>query len=372
MKNHRVLFGLVLSVSAVIFSPTVLAQDADDEVIEEIIAVGIRGALANAVDQKRNSDKLVEVVIAEDIGKLPDQNLAEVMEGITGVQITRTAGVGTGVQIRGTNANRIEINGVSTAGSGSGRSGIDFEDVNASIISAVEVTKAPDAKTIEGSVGGTVNLKTIRPLELTETLGSVRIQGEDSSLSTESIQPRFSGAFGDNWDTDAGSFGFVISGSYTEQESVSFRPRADRDTLAAPPGATPAEFLGIQFFVQEQENYDYETTNFATTFEWAPNDSLKFHFDAIINDQQRSQDSYRLQASGVGSFVNTSIPTAFETVNFQVRSRPLSGGTCRAQLSQIWSALMMRIQTCVSRATLVLVSRIVKYLHSVVSGKVTD
>jgi len=314
---HRSLFGVVLSASALALSPATFAQDSDDEAIEEIITVGIRGSLANAVDQKRNSDKLVEVIIAEDIGKLPDQNLAEVLENVTGIQITRTAGVGTGVQIRGTNANRVEINGVSTVGSGSGRSGINFEDVNASIISAVEVTKAPDAKTVEGSVGGTVNLKTIRPLALTETLGSVRLQGEDSSLSSESIQPRFSGAFGDNWDTDRGSFGFVISGSYTEQESVSFRPRTDRDNLSSVAGG-PQDFLGIQFLLQEQENFDYETTNVATTLEWAPNDAFKFHFDAIINEQERSQDSYRLQASGVSSVRNIQAPSDFETVYFGV------------------------------------------------------
>ena len=317
MSCQRTTLSLLLAASTLAVAPATFAQD-QDEPIEEIIAVGIRGSLANAIDQKRNSDNLKEVIIAEDIGKLPDQNLAEVLENVTGVQITRTAGVGTGVQIRGTNANRIEINGVSTVGSGSGRSGIDFEDVNSSIISAVEVIKAPDAKTIEGSVGGTINLKTIRPLALTETLGSIRLQGEDSSLSDEDIQPRISGAFGDNWSTDAGDFGFVISGSYTEQESVSFRPRTDRDNLASPPGANPAEFLGIQFFVQEQENYDYETTNLATTLEWAPNDTLKFHFDAIINEQERSQDSYRLQASGVSALRQVSIPTAFEIVDFGV------------------------------------------------------
>ena len=155
----------------------------------------------------------------------------------------------------------------STVGSGSGRSGINFEDVNASIIAAVEVIKSPEAKTIEGSVGGTINLRTIRPLDLKETLGTIRLQGEDSSLSTESIQPRFSGAYGDNWETDAGRFGIVISGSYTEQEAVSFRPRVDFDNLvqassidpAAVPGisdqiangSVPSEFLGVQFLVQE-------------------------------------------------------------------------------------------------------------------------
>ncbi len=315
MKYQRIKTGLALTAATLVFSSAVAAQD---EPLEEIIATGIRGSLSDAIDQKRNSDKLLEVVIAEDIGKLPDQNLAEVLEGISGIQITRRAGVGTGVQIRGTNANRIEINGVSTVGSGSGRSGINFEDVNSSIISAVEVTKSPDAKTIEGSVGGTINLKTIRPLELTETLGAIRLQGEDSSLSTESISPRYSGAFGDNWSTDSGDFGFVISGSYTEQQAVSFRPRTDRDNIASPPGADPAEFLGIQFLVQEQENDAYETTNVATTFEWAPNDSLKFNFDVIINEQERSQHSYRLQASGVSTLRNVSVPTAFETVDFKV------------------------------------------------------
>ena len=274
--------------------------------------------MRSSVETKRNSDNLIEAVYAEDIGKLPDQNLAEVLENVTGVQITRRAGVGTGVQIRGTNANRVEINGVSTVGSGAGRNGINFEDVNASIISAVEVIKAPEAQTIEGSVGGTINLKTIRPLSLTETLGHARVQFEDSSLSTEGWRPRLSGAWGDKWETDAGDFGLVISGSYTEQEAVSFRPRVDLDTIASPPGSDPAEFLGIQFFVQEQENDDYETRNLTTTFEWAPNDNLKFYADVFLNKQERSQDSYRLQASGVSAFKNLSFPIAFETIDFGV------------------------------------------------------
>ena len=314
--NGPTTFRLTLAAALVgSFTASLNAQEAE---IEEIVVSGIRSSLASALEEKRSASNLIEVIQAEDIGKLPDQNLAEVLENVTGVQITRTAGVGTGVQIRGTNANRVEINGVSTVGSGSGRSGIDFEDVNASIISSVEVTKASEAKTIEGSVGGTINLRTIRPLELEETLGSLRVQVEDSSLTTEGSKPRYSGAWGDKWTTDAGEFGLVISGSVTEQEAVSFRPRTDRDNIASPEGSNPAEFLGIQFLVQEQENDDYETTNLATTFEWAPNDNLKFHMDVIINEQERSRDQYRLQASGVSSLRQLSIPTAFETVDFGV------------------------------------------------------
>ena len=317
MKYQPSIAALALGAMTLVFTNSAVAQD--DEPLEEIVVTGIRGSLAAAVDQKRDSDQLVEVIIAEDIGKLPDQNLAEVLENITGIQITRTAGVGTGVQIRGTNSNRVEFNGVTTVNSGSGRSGINFEDVNPAIISAVEVTKSPDARTIEGSVGGTINLKTIRPLDLPARLGAVRVQYEDSSLSSESMTPRFSGAFGDTWSTGAGEVGFVISGSITEQESVSFRPRTDRDNRVSPAGAVdPAEFLGIQFLVQEQENYDYDTVNLASTFEWAPSDSLNFHADIVINEQERSQDSYRLQASGVSTLRNLSVPTAYETVDFGV------------------------------------------------------
>lgn len=310
--------ALLFSVGAstLAFASAAYAQDSDEDVV---VAAGIRQSLQSALTEKRNADSLIEVIRAEDIGKLPDQNLAEVLENITGIQITRTAGVGTGVQIRGTNANRTEINGVSTVGSGSGRSGINFEDVNPAIISAVEVIKSPEARTIEGSVGGTINLRTIRPLDLDGTLASVRIQGEDNNLSTEGIQPRISGALGHKWTNPSGQeIGFVMSGSYTEQEAVSFRPRVDRDNIGRPAGSNPAEFLGIQFLVQEQENFDFETFNFAGSLEARPSDNLRLYFDAIINEQERSQDSYRIQASGVSVLINQSIPSQFETVDFGV------------------------------------------------------
>ncbi|KXI28235.1 TonB-dependent receptor [Paraglaciecola hydrolytica] len=314
----------LLSASTLNFAASVYAQEAATAPVAEdteIIQVsGIRASLTNALAEKRYASSLVEIIQAEDIGKLPDQNLAEVLENITGIQITRSAGVGTGVQIRGTDANRTEINGVSTVGSGGGRSGINFEDVSASIIAGVEVTKASQAKTIEGSVGGTINLRTIRPLELSETLASVRVQAEDSSLSTDGAKPRISGTFGDNWDTDSGEFGVVISASYAEQDVTAFRPRADRDNLVrSDSGAASAQsfhFLPIQFLIQDYDNYEYETVNLAGSFEWAPNSNTKFWFDAIINDQDRREESSRVQASGVSDLIGVSVPTEFETIDF--------------------------------------------------------
>ena len=266
LKNSLLLSA---GVSTLALAPSAFAQDTGED---EVIATGIRQSLENALLRERDSDSLVEV-----------------------------------------------INGVATAGSGASRTGISFQDLNPAIIAAVEVIKASEANTVEGSVGGTINLQTLRPLDLKGTLANVRVQGEQSSLSTEGIQPRVSGALGHKWENASGQeIGFVLSASYTEQEAVSFRPRTDRDNIASPPGANPSEFLGIQFLVQEQENFDFETFNLAGTLEARPSDNVRLYFDAIVNEQQRSQDSYRLQASGVSSFRQSSIPSQFETIDFGV------------------------------------------------------
>jgi TonB-dependent receptor len=308
----RVAAALLAGTAAVLVAAPALAQDsAPPEEDDAIVVTGIRGSLQSALNEKRNADSLVEVIQAEDIGKLPDQNLAEVLENLPGIQITREAGVGTGVQIRGSNDNRTEINGVGTVGSGAGRSGISFEDV-----------KAPTAMTTEGSVGGTINLRTIRPLNLHDTLIALRAQGEYSELS-RSFQPRLSASFGDKWSLGSGELGLVLSGSYTRQDALSFRPRVDRDTLTTPGGVSatggPApsySYLGIQFLNQELEDFKYETYNFAGTLEYAPSENLKFFIDGFFNKQTRRQESTRIQASGVSNVQRTNVPDTFETVNF--------------------------------------------------------
>ncbi|QFT77683.1 TonB-dependent receptor [Erythrobacter sp. THAF29] len=351
------IFVALLAGTASTFAPGVaFAQDSDSEDSaqisdndgNQIIVTGIRSSLQSALNEKRNADSIVEVIQAEDIGKLPDQNLAEVLENVTGVQITRTAGVGTGVQIRGTNDNQVLINGVKTVSAGTGRGGISFEDINPAIIGAVEVIKAPTAATIEGSVGGTVNLRTIRPLDITDRILSIRAQGEYSELS-DSVKPRISGSFGNVWPAGDGEFGFVISASYTEQEATSFRPRVDRDNLINAGQAVTAAgdpgpdfpFLNIQFLNQERENFEYETINIAGSVEWAPSDSLKFFADVIYNDQERRQDSSRIQGSGVSAVDTVNVPDGFETIDF--------GSLDGLDLGSIEAALFGTIQPNLAR-----------------------
>lgn len=315
--------------------------EAEDENV--VVVTGIRSSLRSALNERRNSDNLIEVIQAEDIGKLPDQNLAEVLENITGIQVTREAGVGTAVQIRGTDENRTEINGVSTVGSGAGRGGISFEDLPAALIASLEVTKVPDAETIEGSVGGTINLRTLRPLELRDRLIAVRVQGEYSDLA-KSVLPRISGTVGDNWSTGIGEIGIVLSGSYARSDVSAFRPRVDRDAVVTPnsgrASAQPFPFLRVQFFDQDNDNFEYETLNFVGSLEWRPADNLRFYFDGIHNDQTRAQESTRVQISGVSAngVVDNTTNTAFETINLGTLdgpNGPVDLGSVQAALAGI-------------------------------------
>ncbi|MGJ8681067.1 TonB-dependent receptor [Paraglaciecola sp.] len=320
IKRSTVALAITAALST--FSGATLAQSAneDADATEVIEVTGIRTALASAIAEKRASANIKEVIQAEDIGKLPDNNLAEVLENITGVQIDRTNGVGTGVQIRGTGANRVEINGVSTVSSGSGRTGISFEDLPAALIASLEVTKAPDAKTVEGSVGGTINLRTLRGNSLKERLTQFRVQSETSDLA-DSTTPKISGTFGDNWETDLGKLGVVITGSYAEQDVASANPRFDRDRVVMPDsGRASAEafpFLRTQFLDQPLNAESYETKNLTASIELQSSDNVKFYFDATLNDQQRARKNSRALFSGTGGnpVIDATTNTGFDTIN---------------------------------------------------------
>ncbi|MFD1034801.1 TonB-dependent receptor [Sphingomonas hankookensis] len=143
---------------------------------EDIVVTGIRASLQQSITAKRTASNIVDVITAQDIGKLPDQNVAESMSRITGVQITRREGDGSNFTVRGISQNRLEINGRTFLGPGAGGSA-SLESVSPEIISSIVVAKSPTADMPEGALGATVNLKTKRPLDLADFVVSGRLQG---------------------------------------------------------------------------------------------------------------------------------------------------------------------------------------------------
>jgi TonB-dependent receptor len=184
---------------------------------QEIVVTGIRASLQQSINVKRAADNIVDVITAQDIGKLPDQNVAESMSRITGVQITRREGDGSNFTVRGISQNRLEINGRTFLGPGAGGSA-SLESVSPEIISSIVVAKSPTAEMPEGALGATVNLKTKRPLELDELVVSGRLQG---AYTDQADHLGYRGSalvskrFGD-------SFGVLASAAYSKTRTLGY------------------------------------------------------------------------------------------------------------------------------------------------------
>ena len=165
------------------------------EVVEEVVVTGFRASLADALDNKRDSNQIIESVSAEDIGKFPDQNVAESLQRLPGVSIDRSNGQGTKVRIRGLDQNvtllneDIFLSGLElyTQGEGNFRNTDSLEGIPSELISGIDVYKSPTAAQVEGGLGGIVNLKTRNAFDLKGTTLAGNVRYADSGEGWEPL-----------------------------------------------------------------------------------------------------------------------------------------------------------------------------------------
>lgn len=173
---------LTLGVAGGAAAQTAPAAGSDQETqVGEVIVTGTRQSLASAIERKRNAATTVDSIVAEDVSQFPDKNVGEALQRITGVSLTRDLGEGSQISIRGVepDLNRVEINGLSVLNNnGTGARGASFQELASELIASIDVFKGFTADMTEGGVGGTVSIRTRRPLDLTEPLLSVSASGQ--------------------------------------------------------------------------------------------------------------------------------------------------------------------------------------------------
>ena len=217
---------LELNASAVSSEPTasditpaapVQAPNAPEEGLQEVVVTGLRHSLISAETIKRDSLGIVDAIAPQDIGKLPDANLAESLQRIPGVSIDRTDGEGAFVTVRGFGPefNTVLINGRQLAtptdpSQASGRA-FSFDTLASELVSGVEVYKSSTATLQSGGVGSTINIKTARPFDYAgfKFAGSTDANYEENS---NKAAPDASFLLSDRFDD--GRFGVLVSGSY--------------------------------------------------------------------------------------------------------------------------------------------------------------
>ncbi|KAF0094775.1 MAG: peptidase M24A [Puniceicoccaceae bacterium 5H] len=218
---------------------------AEEQVFEldEYVVQGIRESMVKAVEIKRGTYQMVDAIVAEDLGKFPDNNLVEALQRVSGVQVTdRGAGEVSTVSIRGLNDVTTTINGrnIFTA---SGRS-VALADIPASLLNRVDVFKTRSAEQIETGIAGVIDIRTQRPFNFDGSQVSVSARGIYQEQSDE-IDPNISALFSNVWETKAGKFGALVNISYAEthyrDQSVTPGALVPFLTADAPDGWVPYE-----------------------------------------------------------------------------------------------------------------------------------
>ena len=267
------------------------AESAD--MIEEVEVVGIRRSLQDSLNTKRFADSIVDAISAEDIGKFPDKNVAESLSRIPGVSINRDYGEGEKVSIRGSSSaqNRTLLNGSAVASADwyvldNPSRAFNYSLLPSTVVSKLEVYKSPQADIQEGSLGGTVYLKTRKPLDMDSGTISLQAQGQYSDTSGE-VDPQLSGLY--SWKNDDETFGALVS--LTKQDRTLQRGGKEvygfhRPTVGGTEYWAPRT-VGDSFFTQERER---ETL--VTSLQFRPSDQTEIVANYLNSELSASNVNY--------------------------------------------------------------------------------
>jgi len=221
--------AITFALAAAAFVPaTVFAQQAatpsetpSATTLDSVQVTGYRYAIEKSLQQKRDANAVVEVITAEDVGKFPDKNVADSLQRVPGVVITRDGGEGKSVSVRGLDPDLTltQLNGnyiaTSETNDEASRS-FNYTLLPSNMLSSAELFKSPEARIDEGGIGGTVILHTRRPLEMESNSGYVTLEGTSSDTSPD-VDPQASALY--SWHSDDERFGVLVG--VTKQKRTS-------------------------------------------------------------------------------------------------------------------------------------------------------
>jgi len=286
---------MALSTASFAAEEATAADKNAEEDVEVIQVTGIRGSLQRAQAIKMSSNSIVEVLSAEDIGKLPDTSVAESLARLPGVTGERRNGRTSGLSVRGFNENYVgtSLNGRELLGMGDNR-GVEFDLYPTEIVSNIVVYKTPEAGLISQGIGGTIDLQTISPLnsDASMTVNAVYEQNEKDSANPDydNNGHRLSFNFVDQFMDDTLGLALVVSSQETPRQEENFRAWGYADT---PEG--DKILGGHDSFVRSAM---MERNSVAAIVEYQPSDQLTVKFDALYIDFEESDVRRGLEEGG--------------------------------------------------------------------------
>lgn len=291
---------------------------ADGSDVQEVVVTGFRQSLNAALNQKRESIAAVDAIVAEDIGKFPDQNLAESLQRIPGIAIQRDGGEGRSITVRGLSGQftAVRVNGMqalttSSDGASADRDrSFDFNVFASELFSSLVVHKTAEPSLDEGSLGAVVDLNTGNPLAgKTGFTGALSAQAQYNDLG-KNWGPKVSGLV--SWKSPSGTVGVSLSAAYSKLTQLEMGNNSVRwaqarfDSVNGTPCFTTANVGGtykpsagcdavaLAFHPRipryGEISHDRKRLGVTGSFQWSPTDRTKLSIDGLYSDYKETRE----------------------------------------------------------------------------------
>ena len=319
------------------------------DAVDAVVVTGYRKSLSDARNIKRDSVIVKDAIVAEDMAKFPELNLAESLQRLPGVQITREAGEGRRISLRGLGPDfsRVQLNGMEVLGNVDSAQdsrgqrtrdrAFDFNIFASELFSKVEVEKTYQAAQTEGGMAGTVGLFTSKPFDYAPGAKGALLIKAGTNQYTKDTQPRIAGLFSYNWDN---KFGATFSVAYTKRETteqghntynyshlgateiVNGVPEGDAVDLVNAgldishlTAAQQAKFMaGDLYFADGNRisSWDAKLKRLGITgaLQWKPVDNLLLTLDALHGEVTTHRDELHLATRPIEGLGSTTLDTA--------------------------------------------------------------
>ncbi len=326
---------------------------------EDIVVTGVRASIVGALRVRRESTQIVDSVVSEDVGKLPDNNVIEALQRVTGVQVTnRTGGEAAGISIRGLPDALTTLNGrnIFTAAG----QAFALQDISANLVKQIDVYKTRSADQIETGLAGQVDVATRRPFDFDGFAISGLVRGIYNEQA-DTYNPNAALLISDRWQTGIGDIGILVNGSYSRTKyrdmtvtagalvpfatltppagsglapferifpgdsNVNWTPGLDRGLPTAPGSTLNINGVATPYYLSRDAIFSSdlygkrERPSVNAAMQWAPNSSSVYTAEVFYSGY-RGTTFNSLQFSFVDFWANAQAPTLYDGTNI-VKSR---------------------------------------------------
>jgi len=273
--------------------------------VTEIVVTARRQAIISAENRKKDSESIIDSVVADEAGLLPDNSVTEVLQRVSGVTMVRFAALGdpdhfsaegSGIQVRGLSGVDARLNGREVF-SANNTQGLSFGDVTPELLAAVDVYKSATADLIEGGSGGQVDLRTKMPFDYDSGLKFVTSANANYGDLAKKVDPGASFLLSDRWQGSFGEFGALLDVAYSklDQEDNWIRNEPYYKTNIA----------GTDYYIPGGYDYGFDQfertrTGLYTGLQWWPTADLHFGETFFYS-------KYKTTGSGDGAFITSKI-----------------------------------------------------------------